>query len=194
MGSACRRKVKTQRVVKGGRNSTRNRQMTTETLSQVQTSYRGSSSKTKTPFASKEAEHKATERSRRPLPEDPAKRQRVLENLMADEASALFVDNFLGVKPKEMAALKLLASNLREINAALNANHGAVRSNQVRHLKKIVCAVVASDATRDDRLLRETARLTGCERHSLSFALKFRERLLKRDVNALFTLEVSARV
>jgi hypothetical protein len=142
------------------------------------------------PFVSEGAEHKATQRARQAQPESPRKRQRVLKNLMTDAASQLFVANFLGAPPKELAALKLLAANLKAINAALNADHGAVRTNQVRHFKKIVCALVASQATKDQKLLTETARLTGCDRHRLSAGIAFRERLLNRDVNALFAVEV----
>jgi hypothetical protein len=143
------------------------------------------------PFPSEGAEHKATQRARKAQPESPRKRQRVLNNLMADAESQLFVQNFgTGVAPQELAALRLLAANLKEINDALNEDHGAVRSNQVRHLKKVIRAVVASQATKDQRLLRETARLTGCERHALSFGISFRERPIKRDVNALFAVEV----
>jgi hypothetical protein len=112
-------------------------------LQYLKSSYKAARPVSPSQFVSKNAEYMATARARKAASSSPRERQRVFENLMSDEASVLFVEYFLEVPPKELAALRLLAVNFQEINASLNADHGAVCTNEVRHFKKVVCAIVA---------------------------------------------------
>ena len=139
-----------------------------------------------TAYLNQDAEHKATTRSRKALPSDPAKRAKVLQNLMADDASKAFADDMGGTNPNELEALRMLAANLRVV--VEESKQSNCNSTAQRQFRKIVAAVLVSKATRSARLLRETAKLVGLNYRRLCQGLVFRERLMMKGVNALFTL------
>ena len=190
MGNSRNRQRKSQRVMpNGGKAGQKRALMTPEMVANLQTSYKHGSTVVDTPFPTKDAEWKATQRARAGLPRSPHKRCRVMQNLCEDEASALFVQAFQGADPRELKALKLLAENIRQVMSAHNASR---TKNEVRHMRKLVAALVGSKLTRSQRLVTETAKLCGIDRRTLVEGLALRDRLLADDINAIFAVEVHA--
>ena len=196
MGSSARR-TKTKQRLHSASTAKRQQNMSPGTKAKIQTSYKepkepegkNLAAEFEHAFENQDAEWKATERSRKTMPRDPNKRARVLQNLMKDEASKVFADAIGYANRKELAALRLLAANIRV--AVVDSKQGNANTNEQRQFRKIVAAVVASETPRSARLLRETAKSTGSNYERLCSGIVFRERLLKKDVRALFALEVT---
>ena len=90
MGSSARRNRNMARV-RNGSPATRHQDMSPGTKLKVQSGYRRAGKTLagdfQAAYLNQDAKHKATARSRKALPSDPAKRAKVLQTLMADDAS-----------------------------------------------------------------------------------------------------------
>ncbi len=188
MGSASRRKRSCQRLVSGKASKVLKGKTPIE-RDKIQSGYKLSKEE-KGPYKSEGAEHKATQRARATMPESPARRARVLENLMEDEHSSEFVRKHVGAKPKELQALRGLASHVRKAMEEVSTGGGRRKTNEVRHLHKVVAAVVCGKGTKKARLMSATSRLLSIDRRQLAKGVAFRERLFENDINAMFTVQV----
>ena len=175
-------------MVGGGKVSKRLADMSPGSKANLTHGYRKEMGRVENPFDTEGAEHKATQRARAAIPGSPRKRSQVLLNLLADDASHHFVETYEGGNPKEIRALQLLGENIRVAMQAYDKGSGNL--NEVRHLRKLVGAVIGSKATRTERLVSLTAQLCGIDRHRLVNSIGFRDRVLDNDINAIFAVQV----
>jgi hypothetical protein len=190
MGNAARRKRSSQRLPSDGscKKSKRLVQMSPGSQEKLQTGYRPVEGPIpmlsfEGAYDNEDAEWKATQRARAALPKHPAKRAKVLHSIVQDKESKLFAEACCGGDPKEIAALRLLGRNIHAL--ATQHTHGESTRNDVRHLRKVLAAIACSQTTRSDRLMRETARITGLNHRVLLEGIIFRKKLLQNDVKAL---------
>eukprot|EP00658_Telonema_sp_P-2_P078499 TRINITY_DN7361_c0_g2_i2.p1 TRINITY_DN7361_c0_g2~~TRINITY_DN7361_c0_g2_i2.p1 ORF type:complete len:267 (+),score=61.61 TRINITY_DN7361_c0_g2_i2:186-986(+) len=180
------RRKRTSQRLNTGVVSQRQATMSPGTKVKMQRSYADCAANLEDAFPTKDAEWKATQRARAAQPKDSRKRAKVMMNLMGDKESEVFAEAIGATNPKELTALRLLAANIRELVQQHEGKGGVTARNEVRHFRKVVATLVASDSIKNYRLLQETSRLTGLDHRRLLKGIVFRERMLKGDVNALF--------